>query len=100
MCMTFASSLSWVEYCQEVRKLSRNVFKTGCIMGVECLELRGENFRGCVKFVKVFSLKSFPLYGTIEIRWWLGWAKTFHSNFLAPGTIGVLPYSLVWEPLK
>ena len=36
-------------------------------MGVAYLEFRGENFRGwlkIMKFVKVFSLESFPLYGT------------------------------------
>ena len=33
-------------------------------MGVTCLEFRGENFRGWRKFVKVFSLESFPLYGS------------------------------------
>ena len=38
-------------------------------MGVACLKFRGENFRGytckIAKFVKVFSLESFPLYGNI-----------------------------------
>ena len=35
-------------------------------MGVTCLEFRGENFHGWLKiakFMKVFTLKSFPLYG-------------------------------------
>ena len=36
-------------------------------MGVACLKFRGEIFvSGCkiMKFMKVFSLESFPLYGT------------------------------------
>ena len=36
-------------------------------MGVACLEFRGENFCGwrkIAKFVKVFSLESFPLYSS------------------------------------
>ena len=39
-------------------------------MGVACLEFRGENFRGWLKiakFVKVFSLENFPLYGSSKI---------------------------------
>ena len=45
------------------RKLSWNV-KLITYIGVACLKFRGENFRcKIVKFVKVFSLESFPLYG-------------------------------------
>ena len=41
-------------------------------MGVACLNFRGENFRRWLKnrekFVKVFSLESFPLYGIIMCK--------------------------------
>ena len=36
-------------------------------MGVACLKFRGETFAGgykIAKFVKIFSLESFPLYST------------------------------------
>ena len=47
------------------RKFSRTV-KTGRIVGVACLEFRGEKLRGWrMKFVKVFSLESLPLYGIL-----------------------------------
>ena len=42
---TFAD---WYERSISRRKLSWNV-KTGCIMGVACLEFCGENFRGWLK---------------------------------------------------
>ena len=44
------------------RKLSRNV-KTGRMMGVACLEFRGENFRGWLKNRKIrecFLPRKFP----------------------------------------
>ena len=56
-------SISW-------RKLSRNA-KTGRIMGVACLKFCGETFADgwkIAKFVKVFSLESFPLYGSVCIK--------------------------------
>ena len=40
--------MDWYERSISQRKLSRNV-KTGRIMGVACLEFRGENFRGWLK---------------------------------------------------
>ena len=46
------------------RKRARNV-KTGCIMGVACLQFRGENFHGWLKNCEIFSFESFPLYGII-----------------------------------
>ena len=51
------------------RKLSRNV-KTGRIMGVVCLEFREKTFADggkIAKFMKVFSLESFLLYGNQHI---------------------------------
>ena len=45
--------------------------KTGRIMGVACLEFRGENFHRWLKNHKirqVFSLKSFPLYGSCSLQ--------------------------------
>ena len=44
--------------------------KTGRIMGVACLEFRGENFRGWLKNREIresFSLESFPLLYGIHV---------------------------------